>query len=225
MTPCEILIKRGVTRLCHFTKFSSLTQIITSEDGILASNSIRSDIKDVTDVARYDGELDHICCSVEFPNSWFLKRAEQNNRDKIFRDWVVIYIKPVVLNARQAKYCPCNASKAYGSYICDKMQTVESIFDTNVPAFDYSRSQFMLSCCPTNGQAEILIKQNIPRKYFSGIAVNNIDMAQRVYSMLKMLDFKDLPIFISPDVFTKRWSELARVGRRPKEILFEGEEE
>lgn len=225
MTPYEILINRGVTRLCHFTKFSSLTQIITSEDGILSSNSIRSDVKNVTDIERYDGELGYICCSVEFPNSWYLMRAEQNNKDKIFSDWVVIYINPEILNYRQIKYCPCNASTENGKYISDNIDTLESIFDINLPTFKYSRRPSMLSCCPTDGQAEIMIKQNIPRNFFSGIAVNNEDMARRVFAMFKLLNFDSLPIFISPDVFLKNWSVLAREGKRPEETLFDGSEE
>lgn len=225
MTPYEILMNRGVTRLCHFTKFNNLAQIITSEYGILASSFIRSDIKNVTDTERYDGELSYICCSVEFPNSWYLLKAEQNNKDKIFRDWVVIYINPAILNIRQIKYCPCNASTANGEYISDNMDSFESIFASNLPTFGYPRSSKMLSCCPTDGQAEILIKQSIPRDFFSGIAVNNKDMARRVYVMLKMLNYDSLSIYIAPDIFTKEWSAKARAGKRSQEILFDGLEE
>ncbi|MDR1408943.1 MAG: DUF4433 domain-containing protein [Oscillospiraceae bacterium] len=53
MSAYDILAARGVTRLCHFTKFQSLTHIIPSADGILASNSIRQDTKNVIDAARY----------------------------------------------------------------------------------------------------------------------------------------------------------------------------
>lgn len=225
MTPYEILINRGVTRLCHFTKFSSLTQIITSDDGILASDYIRSDVKAVTDADRYDGAPDHISCTVEYPNSWYFKVAEQKNADKIFRDWVVIYIDPKILNVRQAKFCPCNAGKANGCHICDKMESIESIYDERVPMFEYNRTESMLSCCPTNGQAEIMIKHSIPPKFFIGIAVISDDMARRVYAMLKTIEFGDIPIFISPCVFTNKWSEMARKGIRPTETLFIGAEE
>ena len=39
------LIKRGVTRLCHFTKIKSLVHIVASSLGILATQFIQSDIK------------------------------------------------------------------------------------------------------------------------------------------------------------------------------------
>lgn len=219
MRVCEILSARGVTRLCHFTKLSNFTQIITSPEGILASSSIRQDIKDVTDTARYDGELDYVCCSVEFPNSWFLKKSIQMNTDKIFKDWVVLYINPKILNVKEAKYCPCNASKEFGKYICNRMETIASIFDERLATFSYARTEKMLFCCPTDGQAEILIKDNIPRDYFSGIAVGNRDIARRIYSMLKLYDLTFMPIYLAPDVLSVKWSELARRGERPQEEL------
>lgn len=216
MSAYEILISRGVTRLCHFTLLKSLTHIISSENGILASNSIRQDTKTVTDSIRYDGELDHVCNSVEYPNSWFLKRAIDNNDDKIFEDWVVLYIDLQILNIKKAKFCPCNAAKRKGQYIVENMEEVDSIFNTNI--FNRNRTPNMLSACPTDDQAEILIKDNIPREYIIGIAVGNEDVAKRVYSMLKINNLIQLPIYIAPDVLTPNWSSIIRNGRRPNEI-------
>ena len=132
MNALDILKARHVSRLCHITKFQSLTHIVSSVDGILASSSIRSDMKNVTDTARYDGELEHICC-------------------------------------------------------------------------------------PTDGQAEILIKDTIPRDYFIGIAVGNEDIASRIYAMLKTFDVKQIPIYVAPDVLTPSWSKMIREGHRPSE--------
>ena len=89
MSAYDILSSRGVTRLCHFTKLQSFTHIITSPEGILSSDSIRQDTKNVLDSARYDGELDHICCSIQYPNSWFLNKAIERNSDQIFKDFIV----------------------------------------------------------------------------------------------------------------------------------------
>ena len=105
MSAYDILSSRGVTRLCHFTKLQSFTHIITSPEGILSSDSIRQDTKNVLDSARYDGELDHICCSIQYPNSWFLNKAIERNSDQIFKDFIVLYIDLSILNEREAKYC------------------------------------------------------------------------------------------------------------------------
>jgi hypothetical protein len=214
MSGYDILMARGVTRLCHFTKFQSLTHIVSSASGILASNSIRQDTKNVIDVARYDGELDYVCCSVQYPNSWFMKKAIQNNTDKIFKDWVVLYINLGVLKDNSAKFCPCNASTAKGAYIQNKMSDLELIFADSVT---YPRSRQMLPCCPTDGQAEILIRDNIPREYIDGIAVGNEDVAKRIYATLRIYGMQHIPIYTAPDVMTSNWSAMIKSGLRPNE--------
>ena len=217
MSAYEILTARGVTRLCHFTKFQSLTHIIPSADGILASSSIRQDTKNVTDTARYDGELDYVCCSVQYPNSWFLKKAMQNNTDKIFKDWVVLYVDLSILKYKSAKFCPCNASKSYGTHIDDRMENIDSIFAASVPTFAYPRSPQMLASCPTDGQAEILIRDSIPREYIIGMAVGNEEVAKRIYGMLKMYGMEQILLYVAPDVVTPNWSSMIKNGRRPIE--------
>ncbi|WP_251391883.1 DUF4433 domain-containing protein [Mediterraneibacter agrestimuris] len=225
MSAYDILTTRGVTRLCHFTKFQNLTHIITSVEGILASSSIRQDTKNVNDTARYDGELDFVCCSVQYPNSWFLKRAMQNNLDKIFREWVVLYIDLSILKYKNIKFCPCNASKENGAYISKNMDNIDSIFASTVSTFDYPRTSKMLPCCPTDGQAEILIENSIPREYIKGIAVGNEDVAGRVYSILKMYGVEYISIYIAPDVLTTEWSNMIKKGCSPNEIRCEWSEE
>jgi|LSQX01.3.fsa_nt_gb hypothetical protein len=225
MSAYDILVARNVTRLCHFTKFQSLTNILASPDGILASISIRQDIKNVVDKARYDGELDYVCCSVEYPNSWFMGKVMRANTDKIFRDWVVIYIDLDILKDKKAKFCPCNASRSYGHYIDDNMNNVESIFAHRVLTFEHPRTRKMLDCCPTDGQAEILIKGNVPRKYISGLAVVNEDVADRIHSTLKFYRLEEIPIYIAPDVMTSIWSGMIKSGCRPEEIEFHWLEE
>lgn len=217
MNAYDILAIRGVTRLCHFTKLQSFIHIISSVDGILSSNSIRQDTKNVTDKARYDGELNHVCCSVEYPNSWFLNRARERYIDNVFNEWIVLYINLSILNHRSAKFCPCNASKLSGKYIDDNMNNIESIFADTVPTFSRSRSSKMLSCCPTDGQAEILVRDNIPPEYIGGIAVGNKDIASRVYAMFITLNIQPIPIYIAPDVLTPKWNDIIRNGQRPDE--------
>lgn len=219
MSAYDILTARGVTRLCHFTKFQNLTHIIPSKTGVLASNSIRQDTKNVTDNERYDNELDYVCCSVQYPNSWFLKKAMQNNTDKIFNDWLVLYIDLSILNYQKAKFCPCNASKGNGIYINDNMEEIDSIFAISVPTFSYPRSPSMFASCPTDGQAEILIKDSIPREYIIGIVTGNEDVAKRVYAMLKIYNVERIPVCVAPDVITPNWSSMIKKGCMPDETI------
>lgn len=226
MSAYDVLTARGVTRLCHFTKLQSLTHIITSANGILASSLIPQDARKVNDTVRYDGELDFVCCSVQYPNSWFLKKSTQNNTDRVFEDWVVLYVDLSILKYRKAKFCPCNASKSSGAHINGNMDKIDSIFAPSVSTFAYSRSPKMLSSCPTDGQAEILIKDSIPRKYINGIAVGNEDVAGRVYAIIKGCGMvHNIALYIAPHVLTPDWSNLVKDGCRPDEIQCKWSEE
>lgn len=215
----DFLTSRGVTRLCHFTKLQSLAQIISTDSGILPNGSIRSDTKNATDKARYDGELDHVCCSIEYPNSWFLQKAMANNTNLVFRDWLTIYIDLDILNLNDGKFCPCNASTDWGKYITND---IETLFADPVRCKRvYYREPHMLDCCATDGQAEVLVKGNIPRKYITGFAVGDENMAGRVYAMLKTCNVKQIPIYIAPVILVPDWSKLVKRGQRPNEELFD----
>lgn len=216
MSAYDILLSHGVTRLCHFTKLQSLTHIISAEEGVLASKSIGWDTQNANDTSRYDGELDYVCCSVEYPNSWFLKSAKSSNYNSVFNDWTVLYICLDILKEKRIKFSPCNASTGRGAYINEHEDEIESIFCNSNR---YPRTPRMLSACPTDGQAEILIADNIPRRFIRGIALGNEEVAKRVYAMLKMYDMVHIPLYVAPDVLTPNWSPMIKRGRRPEEIL------
>lgn len=217
----DVLNQRGVTRLCHFTKIQSLTHILSSEEGILATSHVKSDSKNQVDSVRADGELDYVCCSIEYPNSWFLCDAENRNEDSIFRDWVIIYIKPEVLNIRDVKVCWCNSAKEYGRFIRPgNTENTQALFAQRVSSFSYPRTERMLECCTTDAQAEILIKDNIPRNYLMGIAVGREEVAEIIYAMIKTLDINPVELFIAPKVLTKEWRRLIQNGERPEEAQY-----
>ncbi len=220
MSGYDTLVSRGVTRLCHFTKFQKLCDIICSEQGILATSGITFDTKNVTDSKRLDGKIDYVCCSVQYPNSWYLMKAENNDRDPIFKEWVVIFIDPAVLLYRNAKFSPCNAATANGAYIINNIDEVDSIFSNFVPAWQYARSPLMPTFCPTNGQAEILIQGNIPRNLILGIGVPDEELAKRVYALLKTEGQTQKRIIISKALFTKEWSSMVRNGSVPQEVEY-----
>lgn len=213
----SFLRNRGVTRLCHFTKLKNLVHIIAGNEGILASSAIRPDTQDAKDPERYDGELDYVCCSVEYPNSWYLVKAQKRDADQIFKGWVVVFIDLSVLECRMIKFCPCNAAKNRGAYIQDDISQIGSLFASpNVR--NWTRPPRMLTCCPTDDQAEILIKGNIPSSFIKGIGVCCQDDAKIAYSMLKTFGKSDIPIYMAPDVLDTKWSTQVRAGIRPDEI-------
>jgi hypothetical protein len=85
--------KRGITRLCHFTPARKLSHIACGETGVLSTKRLREDeraVFDPTDLARLDRHETHICCSIEYPNAWYMDKARA--KELLFRDWVILLI-------------------------------------------------------------------------------------------------------------------------------------
>lgn len=214
----DYLIKRGVTRLCHFTKIKSFVHILNSNSGILATNSIALDVKAQNDLCRCDGNLDYICCSIEYPNSWYWGKVKERDDDVIFRDWVILCIDLDILKYQKIKFSPCNAAFGNGRYIKEKISEFSTLFDTiiNIQGKIRQRTSEMLTCCPTDDQAEILVHTNVPWRYINCVIVGNESTAENIYAILKTCH-KKLNIIIAPDVCNTRWSFLVRRGLRPIE--------
>jgi hypothetical protein len=82
---------RGITRLCHFTQARNLAHIATNPDGLKSTKALRADQAacfTATDTKRIDGYTDYICCSVEYPNAWYLSKAAE--QEALFKDWVIV---------------------------------------------------------------------------------------------------------------------------------------
>ena len=81
-------VQRRITRLCHLTPSRNLGHIAVDPRGILALQHLEKDEKSVfnpTDLARLDGYLDHVCCSIQYPNAWYFRKAR--NKEQLFPDW------------------------------------------------------------------------------------------------------------------------------------------
>lgn len=215
------LKSRGVTRLCHFTRIDSLVNIITSPSGILATQFIQNDIKKQNDDVRADGVTDYVCCSIEYPNSWYWDKLKRRDQDHIFREWAILCIDIEIVRYRKIKFSPCNAAYCSGQYIMQDLSLFSELFaeNTRVGQKNYFRSPLMLPCCPTDGQAEILIEHDIPLRYIKSIIVGNEYVADHVNAILKTCKFKR-DIYVAPDVCNTNWSNLVRIGKRPEEIKY-----
>lgn len=221
MNAREYLESRGSTRLCHFTRFQNLPHILASEKGILASNMLKDEWKVVNDKERYDGATDHVCCSIEYPNVKFLYSAKKRNPDPIFDEWVIICISLDILDNRELKFSPSNAAKGCGRHIFDDENQINKLFNTTV--FEVTRKLNLLECCPTDIQAEILVKNNIPKEYICGIIVSNKDMANRVTAVIKSKQL-DIPVYICEEIETYKVIDIIENNIRPQENLYNQKE-
>ncbi len=214
----DYLVSRGVTRLCHLTKLVNLVHILSSCDGILASQNIDPDIIKQNDPLRSDGKPDFVCCSVQYPNAWYLRDVKNRDTDRIFTDWVVIFIDLDILDQRKILFSPCNAATANGRHISGSAIEICKLYaDETVSR---KREQTLLSCCPTDDQAEILVSDNIPVRFFTGFAVSSEEKAAHLYALLNVNRVGEIPIYISPDLLSTSWSRLAHNGVYPAETLY-----
>ena len=213
-------VRRGITRLCHFTPSHNVAHIAEDRTGILASKHLGEDEKAVfnpTDSERLDGYPDHVCCSVQYPNAWYFRKAR--GRELLFRDWVIPLIKPHYLWYAGAKFCPRNAAAEHGRLVNEGAEAFEALFaDTVEGTHTYRRDHRHPTFLPTDEQAEVLIPDHIRRGDVIGIAVYDDAQAQREVARLKLLGRSLSPIVIVPEFFyPNKLSQLLRAGRVPVE--------
>ena len=215
-------LEKGITRLCHFTPSRNLGHIATQNQGVLATQHLRDDEKAVlnpTDLERLDGYPDHVCCSIQYPNAWYLRRAQE--KEHLFRDWVVLLIASHYLWQPGTKFSPRNAASNHGRNVRDGAEAFEALFAPNVEGAygrTFRRSGSHPLWLPTDDQAEVLIPGHIQREDILGIVVRDEPQARREAVRLEQLDAWVPQIFIAPLLFSARQlSESLRNGDLPAE--------
>lgn len=220
------VFSKGITRLCHFTQSRKLAHILTGLGGIWSTAYLKEhnpDLLDQMDLVRLDGREDYICCSVEYPNTWYLNKVY--DRDPLFKEWVVIYIAPAAIWMDDTLYSPRNAAAERGNFIVAGYTGFMQLYQNQVLGAQNrirQRTLQMLPACPTDDQAEVLVSRHIPYTDIIGVAVNSLEQAKIEKDRLALLGCT-LPIkwYVAPDIFNGNWSRSVRAGQRPQETTFE----
>jgi hypothetical protein len=219
--------QRGITRLCHFTPSRNLISIARGEVGILATRRLRLDEQAVftpTDPYRLDRHEDFVCCSVQYPNAWFLDKAQE--RERLFRDWVILLLAPSYLWMRGTRFSPRNAAADRGQFIAEGEPAFRALFAQEVRgAYDriYSRSARHLPECPTDDQAEILVPDQVRFADILGVVVRDETQArnEQVRIELDGTSNPGLTYVIAPTLFSPRdLRGHIQNGRRPDERVW-----
>ncbi|RZQ63388.1 DarT ssDNA thymidine ADP-ribosyltransferase family protein [Amycolatopsis suaedae] len=212
--------RRGVTRLCHFTKAANLAHIIaTRELRDTALLEASDDSFRPSDMNRRDGHRGHICLSLEYPNSWYLQEAR--NRDLSFPDWVVITLDISILETPGARFCPHNAARLLGAGIRDGATGFNSLFSDRVG--DRYRNSVHPPWWPTDDQAEILIPGPISSSFIRSVITQSDEQAELETFRLKLqFPTEDIPpLDVAPVLFQPReLSWQVRRGNRPIEMKY-----
>jgi hypothetical protein len=218
----ELVGDRNISRLCHFTQSRKLSHILSNPRGILSTKEllkVAPDLVDITDPERLDGHPDYICCSIEFPNSWYLVKAK--SRDPLFKEWVILFLDPSILWRYNVLFCPRNAAAEHGSLIRGGYDGFKSIFADEVSGaggIKRKRTAGMLNCCPTDDQAEVMVEKEITRDNIIAIAVASVEQARLEKTRLSLIkDVIMVPWIIAPELFNSEWSKAVRVGKRLEE--------
>lgn len=216
---------RKISRLCHFTQSRKLPHILGDLNGIYSVETlekIRPDIVDKNDPLRLDGFPNHISCSIEFPNTYFLSTAA--SREKIFKDWVVLLIRPGVIWRSENLYSYRNAASK-PSPIGMGYDSFRKIFSPSVSGSNgrrFNREAYQLPCCTTDVQAEVLVKEVIPKSDIIKIAVATFEQAQEEIERLDILKINSehIRFTIAPHMFDNSWINKVKAGKYPDEELF-----
>jgi hypothetical protein len=181
------------------------------------------DLLDSNDPLRLDGQIDHISCSIEYPNYWYFRNAKA--KEVLFKDWLVIYIKPEVVWSSANYFVPRNAAAQRGELLVPGVDGFRNMYSQNVSGARgkvYQRTPHMLSCCPTDDQAEVLVPTHIELRHIFGVAFYSEEQIRDEVYRLRLVGIEETLImgiswFASPDLFTQQCSSLVRKGIRPVE--------
>jgi len=151
--------ERGIFCLCHFTTIENL-QGICREGGLLSIRQLqsRNSHYDQIDEGRWDGNRNHICCSINSYNSMYLYHAKHKSQC-----WVLLVIKPDYLWKQKTLFCPINAASKRGAYIKEGLTGLKSMYEPVVSDTQdrkYTR-QGRLYRQPTCIQAEVQVYESI----------------------------------------------------------------
>jgi ssDNA thymidine ADP-ribosyltransferase DarT-like protein len=213
-----------ISRLCHLTPFRNLLHIV-SGDGLKSVAELEGDRAafDQQDLERLDQRPDHISCSVEYPNIWYLRRrlGDATPLQRLFPDWVCLLIDPKHLWAPGTEFAPRNAAAGGGAYLRPGYEAFCDMYPAKARgAYGkfYGRGQ-KPSACPTDDQAEVMIEKHIPLADASTIVFGDVNQAARNVSALRLLKVpvENFKLLIAPSFFKTELSAMLRGGEKPTE--------
>jgi len=180
---------RGIKRLIHFTPVENLGSIL--ERGICPRSLLDKEIKDKykkVDGYRFDGNLDSVSMSITFPNyqMFYLKRAGAQRADESF--WVVLEVDPEIMWTHECAFYPHNAASGrfsrYEFSHFSSLDKLRAMFD------ELGRNSSTPHDCPTDPQAEIMVKGAIPAEKILKIWTERKDLAEKLSGQLgRVIDY------------------------------------
>jgi len=197
---------RGITTVVHFTRLCNLPSIIN--DGLIPRALLDGDVVPFNDAYRYDEYLEANCMSISFPNYQMFYSCRENH-DNTDARWIVFTVDARVLWELDCAFCIENASSNSVRRIPleqrKSLGALQKMFD------DYTfenrtvtRSELGVpESYPTHPQAEVLVFDTVPLKYFRAVHFEKKSDHQKYEATLSPLR-NNLNVFIKRDLFLYR---------------------
>ena len=164
----QLVEKRGIRRLLHFTRVENLASIF--EKGLVPQNDISVTRKLNNTV---DGNKDCVCLSISHPSKMFFPMRKDDPPDS---NWCVIVLKPEVMWERTCRFTAINAvsnilknQKDETFYGADALENMFDETVTNPKGEIENRADYLRDNMVTNPQAEIRVHGEIEPDYFTAV--------------------------------------------------------
>ncbi|MCC3332931.1 DarT ssDNA thymidine ADP-ribosyltransferase family protein [Nocardia abscessus] len=203
----EALKRVPVSRLIHFTPVSNLEGIFRDQAirsrSDLATNS--ADSYDATDYRRFDNNHGHVCCSFEYPNSYYQNQASQKTEFVNYPDWVSLVLNVELIKRPGTMFSPRNAAKQNGAWLEEGGQAMLNCWANPSPGGRYPRRPKHNPAVPTDLQSEVHIPGAISLSEVSAIIARSAEHARSLFGFLHSfgyqparLEWRYAPMFFEP---------------------------
>lgn len=204
--------RRGITRLMHFTPTINLISIY-EQGALLSRDQLKrlaveypelhlTDYVEVNDRLRLDNLNDYLNLSIQHPNHWLFRKFRDSCRNWC-DSWCVISLTPASLWYADTMFSIGNAaaslSKRQG--INGQFTTFCSLFKDNVVAGNMYSQRILTrtnlaDCHPTDAQAEVLVKGQIPIDCITAVFFETQEEASRSRAAISISVTTPLPPFV-----------------------------
>lgn len=157
----------SVRRLVHFTPSRNLPHILRTRE-IRTTAALESDPPEsaftTTDTERFDGHKDKICCSLLYPNTYYLHKAREKEPARNYPDWSILLLDPQLAAREGTLFCPRNAAAGRGGSLAAGPEGLRACYAPaiNGSGATWRRGDRHRPGAPTDLQAEVLIPGAIP---------------------------------------------------------------
>ncbi|GAA3449740.1 DUF4433 domain-containing protein [Dactylosporangium matsuzakiense] len=202
------LARMKLARLAHFTPARNLPHII--RDGLLRSVAdLAQDVRacySATDLQRFDGRPDRLCCSLQYPNGFYFTIAKGRAASVNYPDWTCLLLDKKVAAAPDTLFCPRNAAASAGTARPGVDGLRACYADTVVGQRVYTRGPNHDPGSPTDVQAEVLVIAPVSLSAIRAIVFPSEAAAEEEYGRLDRFGLvppDGVDYVISPGMFDK----------------------